>query len=102
MTDPSSLSISVAMATYNGARYIREQLDDLAAQTRLPAEVVVCDDESSDGTVAILEHFAASAPFPVHIHRNSERLGYRANFMKCASLCSSDLVAFCDQDDRWD
>jgi glycosyltransferase involved in cell wall biosynthesis len=98
---PKSLSISVAMATYNGAKYIGQQLDDLAAQTFLPAELIVCDDQSSDDTLAAVEDFAASAPFPVHVHRNPERLGYRANFMKAAGLCSSDLIAFCDQDDRW-
>jgi glycosyltransferase involved in cell wall biosynthesis len=89
------------MATYNGAKYIREQLDDLAAQTHLPAELVVCDDGSTDGTLDIVEQFATTAPFPVRIHRNPERLGYRANFINCAGLCSSDLIAFCDQDDRW-
>ncbi|HEX5257603.1 MAG TPA: glycosyltransferase [Sphingomicrobium sp.] len=101
MSEPQCLSVSVAMATYNGAKYIREQLDDLAGQTRLPAELVICDDGSSDDTLAIVEEFAAAAPFPVHIHRNPERLGYRANFIKCAGLCRSDLVGFCDQDDRW-
>lgn len=89
------------MATFNGADYLGRQLADLAAQTSLPSELVVCDDGSSDETLTILERFEASAPFPVHIHRNSERLGYRANFVKCASLCQCDLVAFCDQDDRW-
>ena len=97
----ASLSVSVAMATYNGAAYLARQLDDLAAQSILPAELVVCDDGSTDDTLAILERFAITAPFAVHVHRNSERLGYRANFLKCASLCRSDLIAFCDQDDRW-
>lgn len=89
------------MTTFNGATHLGEQLADLAAQTSPPAELVVCDDGSTDDTLTILERFAASAPFPVRIHRNPARLGYRANFLKCASLCQSDLVAFCDQDDRW-
>src|SRR5206468_1809416 len=96
-----SLSVSVAMATFNGAAYIEEQLADLSRQSILPFELVVCDDGSSDDTLMILERFAARAPFPVRIHRNSERLGYRANFLKCAGLCRADLIAFCDQDDRW-
>lgn len=96
-----SLSISVAMATFNGALHLDEQLADLANQSVLPTELVVCDDGSTDRTLNILERFAANAPFTVHTHRNSERLGYRANFMKTAGLCSSDLIAFCDQDDRW-
>jgi glycosyltransferase involved in cell wall biosynthesis len=102
MTDARPLSISVAMATYNGGKYLRQQLADLAAQRLAPAELVICDDGSTDDTCPIIEEFAASVPFPVRLHRNPERLGYRANFLKCATLCSSDLIAFCDQDDRWD
>ena len=94
-------SISVSMATYNGQRFIREQLDSLAAQQHLPSELVIADDASSDKTVAIAEQFAKAAPFTVHIHRYGNRLGYRANFMRAASLCTSDLIAFCDQDDIW-
>jgi glycosyltransferase involved in cell wall biosynthesis len=94
-------TISIAMATYNGAQYIAEQLDSLDRQTVLPSELVVTDDGSTDGTLAIVEKFAASAAFPVHCERNTERLGFRGNFMKAASLCRSDIVAFCDQDDIW-
>lgn len=93
--------MSIALATFNGAEYLARQLEDLATQTRLPQELVVCDDASSDRTFSILEEFAASAPFPVYIYHNDVRLGYRANFLKCANLCHSDLIAFCDQDDRW-
>jgi len=94
-------SVSVALATCNGSRFLAEQLSDIAAQSLLPAELVVCDDASSDDTPAILEKFARSAPFPVHIHRNATKLDYRENFIKCANLCSADVIAFCDQDDRW-
>jgi glycosyltransferase involved in cell wall biosynthesis len=94
-------SISVAMATYNGQSFVREQLDSLAAQQHLPSELVIADDHSSDKTVAIAQQFAKTAPFTVHIHRHVKRLGYRANFMRAASLCTSDLIAFCDQDDVW-
>ncbi len=94
-------SVSVAMATYNGERFIREQLESLAAQQHLPSELVITDDASTDGTVAITEQFAKSAPFTVNIHRGEKRLGFRANFMRAANLCASDLIAFCDQDDIW-
>ena len=97
----AALPISIAMATYNGAAYLAEQLASLAAQRLLPAELVVTDDGSSDDTLAILEHFAADSPFPVHIHRNPQRLGYRANFMHAAALCTGTLISFCDQDDIW-
>lgn len=89
------------MATYNGARFIREQLDSIAGQTMLPAELVVTDDGSSDDTLAIVADFARTAPFPVHAHRNPVRLGYRANFIRNMGLCTSELIALCDQDDIW-
>lgn len=96
------LSVSVAMATYNGARFIREQLDSIAAQTFPPLEVVICDDGSTDETLQIAAQFAEGAPFPVHIHRNPRNLRFARNFRKAASLCRGDLIAFCDQDDSWD
>jgi len=89
------------MATYNGAAYLADQLQSLARQTKLPAELVVADDGSTDETLAILAAFSHSAPFPVHVVRNDSRLGYRANFMKAVGLCTSDLIAYCDQDDVW-
>src|SRR5438132_13052341 len=93
------ISVSVAMATYNCQKFIREQLDSLAAQQHLPSELVITDDASSDKTVAIAKQFATGAPFPAHIHRYGNRLDYRANFMRAASLCTSDVIAFCDKDD---
>lgn len=92
---------SIAMATYNGERYLGEQLRSLAEQTLLPSELVICDDASSDSTADIARLFAATAPFPVRFVRNEQRLGYDGNFMKAAGLCTSDYVAFCDQDDVW-
>ena len=89
------------MATYNGEQYLPEQFNSLLAQHLPPWECVVCDDGSTDGTLEILQRFAAQAPFPVRIHSNAKRLGYRDNFLHCASLCTGDLVAFCDQDDVW-
>ena len=50
-------SISVAIATYNGGNYLVEQLDSILSQTLLPAEIIVCDDQSTDNTSAILENY---------------------------------------------
>jgi glycosyltransferase involved in cell wall biosynthesis len=94
--------ISIALATYNGEKYLKEQLNSLLEQTMLPAELIVCDDMSTDGTIEIVSGFAKTAPFPVRLVVNQQRLGYRANFMKAATLCNSDFIAFCDQDDIWD
>lgn len=93
--------ISVAMATYNGERYIREQLDSIARQDLRPLEIVVTDDGSTDATLQIVDDFARSTPFPVRIFRNETRLGYADNFLKAASLCHGNQIAFCDQDDIW-
>jgi hypothetical protein len=93
--------ISIAMATYNGSKYLLEQLDSLAAQTLQPCELVVTDDGSTDDTLRILDEFAKRASFPVSTYRNEQRLGYRENFLKAARLCSGEFIAFCDQDDVW-
>ena len=95
------LAVSVAMATFNGARHLQPQLDSLAAQHVLPYELVACDDGSSDDTVPMLEAFAQTAPFPVRVVRNPARLGYKGNFMRAAALCQGEVVAFSDQDDVW-
>lgn len=89
------------MATHNGALYLAEQLASITRQTRLPAELVVVDDASTDDTVAILEEFAASAPFPVRLLLNDVSLGHGETFFRALAACAGDLVAFCDQDDIW-
>lgn len=94
-------SVSVVMATYNGERFLQEQLDSLTQQTLLPCELVVCDDGSTDGTLEILQNFQSNAPFEVKLWRNPQRLGYTRNFEKALLLCSGDVVFICDQDDAW-
>jgi glycosyltransferase involved in cell wall biosynthesis len=91
----------VALCTFDGARFLAAQLESLAAQARLPDELVVCDDRSGDGTVAILEAFAGRAPFPVRIEVNQATLGSTGNFERAIGLCTGDLVSTCDQDDVW-
>lgn len=94
-------TVSIALATYNGEKFLRRQLDTLAAQTQLPDELVVTDDCSTDRTVEILTEFARSAPFPVKVVVNPSQLGFRGNFLKAANLCTSQVILFCDQDDVW-
>jgi glycosyltransferase involved in cell wall biosynthesis len=93
--------ISIAMATFNGARFIAEQLDSLAAQTLLPDELVVTDDGSTDDTLVIVERFARTAPFAVQVHRNPARLRHSRNFEAAIARCVGDLIFYSDQDDVW-
>lgn len=94
--------VSIAMATYNGARFIQEQLDSFLAQSHRPWELVITDDQSTDQTEQIVNAFAEKAPFRVRFVRNTDRLYFSSNFMKAASLCEGDFIAFSDQDDIWD
>ncbi len=93
--------LSVALCTYNGAKYLREQLDSIASQTYPPDELVVCDDRSVDGSVEIAKTFASRAPFPVRLYVNEEGLGTIKNFESAIGLCEGDFVALSDQDDVW-
>jgi glycosyltransferase involved in cell wall biosynthesis len=94
-------SVSVAMATYNGERYLPEMLASLAAQTRWPDELVIRDDASQDGTVDILHAFARRAPFRVDVIAGGPRLGYAQNFVAASRECSGGVIFFADQDDTW-
>lgn len=89
------------MASYNGADYIRAQIDSFAAQTRLPDELIVFDDCSQDSTLSIIQQFARKAPFEVKIFANEKNIGYVKNFSKALSYCSGDIVLLSDQDDVW-
>ena len=94
-------SISIALATFNGARFLPAQIASLLAQSRMPSEIVVSDDRSTDDTVQVLQRIAATTTVPIVVSVNETRLGYRANFMRAASLTSGELISFCDQDDFW-
>lgn len=94
-------TISVALTTCNGQRFLLDQLESIANQTHLPDEVVIADDLSTDGTVSIIRRFSVGAPFPVKLRSNPARLGWARNFVQVAERCSGDLIAFCDQDDVW-
>ena len=95
------MKISVALCTYNGARYLEEQLASISAQERPPDEFVICDDGSSDETMEIVQRFAKAVNFRVHVHVNVENLGSTRNFEQAVKLCQGDVIALADQDDVW-
>lgn len=95
------MKISIAMATYNGEKYLQEQLDSFLNQTVLPDELIVCDDCSKDSTLEILQSFKTNAPFDVTIIRNEQNIGSTKSFEKACKIATGDWVFFSDQDDVW-
>jgi glycosyltransferase involved in cell wall biosynthesis len=95
------MKISIAMCTYNGAEFLSAQLQSIIAQSRLPDEIIICDDGSTDDTRPLLEKFAAKSPVPIRLHFNEQNLGSIKNFEKAISLCTGDVIALSDQDDVW-
>jgi glycosyltransferase involved in cell wall biosynthesis len=98
MTQPR---FSVAMCTYNGARFLQEQLRSIAGQSVPVQEIVICDDGSEDGTCEIVDCFSHEHPGLVRFYRNPERLGGPQNFAQAISLCRGEIIFLSDQDDIW-
>jgi glycosyltransferase involved in cell wall biosynthesis len=97
----TSTHISIAMTTYNAGPWLAEQLASFTQQSRLPDELIVCDDGSSDGTIEALHAFAQTAPFEVRVECNPETLTTTRNFEKAVSLCRGEIIFLADQDDVW-
>lgn len=93
--------ISVALCTFNGARYLEAQLTSIARQTLLPDEIILCDDGSDDATLAIARQFADRSRVAMTIHENPQRLGSVANFEQAIGHCTGEIILLCDQDDEW-
>lgn len=97
----SALRTSIALATYQGARFLEEQLESFRHQTRLPDEVVISDDHSSDETDLIVEAFIQRASFPVKFIKNDGPRGITRNFENAVAHCSHEIILFSDHDDVW-
>jgi glycosyltransferase involved in cell wall biosynthesis len=93
--------ISVALCTHNGARFVEQQVASILAQSRLPDQLVVSDDASTDDTIAIVERLVAPSPVELVVLRNEVALGYVANFEQALRATDGELVALSDQDDSW-
>ena len=106
MTRPET--ISVALCTHNGERFLRQQLLSIFEQSLLPDEIVISDDASTDRTLEIVSETIAGVParsaasrVAVNLLRNPAAVGIVANFQSAISACTGDLIALCDQDDEW-
>ena len=97
------MKISVAMASYNGADFIIEQLESVINQTKKVDEIIICDDGSKDKTFEIVTNYIKEKKLEnlIKLVKNEENLGYASNFLKAVSLTTGDYIFFCDQDDLW-
>lgn len=95
-------TVSVVMTTYNGSKYIVEQLESLKRQTRMPNEVLIADDGSTDATVDVINEYISANGFSNWcVIRNDVNKGWRRNFVEVAALAKGKYIFFCDQDDIW-
>ncbi len=92
--------VSIALATYNGGLYLREQLDSLLAQTYKHFEIVITDDGSTDTTIEILTEFAQRDP-RITYTQNTHGKGVVKNFTGAILRCRGEIIFLCDQDDIW-
>ncbi|KHJ36984.1 putative glycosyltransferase EpsE [Pedobacter glucosidilyticus] len=94
--------ISVALCTFNGEKFIKEQLDSILTQTIVPDEIIICDDNSKDRTIEIIENYIASLNnFNIKLFKNESNIGFVKNFEKCVQLCRGEYIFLSDQDDVW-
>lgn len=95
----NDIKISVAMATYNGEKYIQRQLESILNQSISVDEIIVVDDNSNDKTIEIIENMNCQR---IRIYKNEKNIGYIENFYKAISLTTGEYVFLADQDDIWE
>lgn len=93
--------ISVALCTYNGEKYITTQIKSILEQSTPVDEIIICDDGSTDSTIAILEELKQNCYTNIVIHSNTQNLGVCANFELAISFCKGNIIFLSDQDDIW-
>lgn len=93
------MTVSVIMATYNGEKYIKTQLDSIVNQLQAGDELVVTDDGSKDQTIAIVNDYKAK--YGKIILTEGPHQGSTMNFASAIPKCSGDIILFSDQDDIW-
>ena len=92
--------ISIAMCTYNGERFLNEQISSILEQTYRNFELVIVDDNSKDNTINIIKEYQ-SKDNRIKLFQNNKNIGFLKNFEKAISLCRGDFIALSDQDDVW-
>ncbi|WP_184543773.1 glycosyltransferase family 2 protein [Mucilaginibacter sp. FT3.2] len=93
--------VSIALCSYNGEKYVAEQLESIITQTYENLEIIVLDDCSTDSTPEIVRAYQARDP-RVSLYRNEHNLGFNKNFERAVSLATGRFIAISDQDDVWE
>lgn len=93
------MKISVALCTYNGEKYIEEQIESIINQTKKVDEIIICDDCSKDNTIKLINKYLKK--INIKVLQNKNNMGVVKNFIKAFNACSGDIVFLCDQDDIW-
>jgi glycosyltransferase involved in cell wall biosynthesis len=91
--------ISIALCTHNGGKFLKEQLQSIENQSIKASEIIICDDDSTDDTLQIIQEF--SVKLPIKFFQNKPALRTIKNFEYAISLCTGDIIFPCDQDDFW-
>ena len=91
--------ITVVMATYNGAKYLEEQIQSILDQSMRPARILIFDDGSSDDTQQIATSFDSGL---IHFHVNEKNKGVTKNFVDGILATHTPYIALADQDDIWE
>ncbi len=99
--EKSKYSVSVVIATYNGARYLDKQLESIFSQTIQPDEIIISDDNSNDDTISIINSHIKDSNLKIRIFKNDRTLGYGKNFEIAITKANCDYIFFSDQDDYW-
>ena len=97
---PYNPLVSIALASYNGEKFIRQQLDSILKQTYEDIEVIVSDDGSTDATISILDEYSKGDK-RISYSKNPAPRGFKKNFERAILLCKGEIIFLCDQDDVW-
>jgi len=95
-------TIGTVVATYNGEKYLEEQLDSIVNQSLKPDKIIIVDDCSTDGTTTIIGRYIKKYPEMIIYEQNQRNLGHKQTFERGISICETDYIALSDQDDIWE
>ena len=90
----------VAIASYNGEKYIQDQIESIISQTAKVDRIFISDDNSTDNTIGIINSLIKKG-YPITLFQNKNNKGYALNFLNCINKCDSEYIFLCDQDDIW-